>query len=558
MRTILSRSRLGLVSVFAFAFVVVVGRIGCAAPQAGGAVRMNTVGFVPQAHKHATVAAANGGGFVVERVDDGGIVFEGVLRGPIQNVDTEESLFVADFSEVREPGRYRVVVAGLAPGDAFDVAPDVWVEPFRLVTRGMYLWRCGVALHAEHEGSVFTQHACHLEDGGMDHATGVHERRDATGGWHDAGDYNKYVTNAGVTVGVMLRAWEDFGPRLARVDLGIPESGGPIPDLLAEIKWKTDWLLKMQEADGRVYHKISTTGFGGFIPPHEEKTPRYFVPWGTTATADFVAMLAGYARAVAPYDAAYAERCLQAARSSWAFLQAHPDYHKADQAAFSTGAYESNDADDRLWAAAEYWAATGDPAALSDVEARIRAIDGKVETRFDWAAVANLGVLTWLFSEREGRDGELLALVRRNLVATADDIVATGAAHGYGRPLGTFYNWGCNGSVARQAVVLHAAHRVSPKSEYIAAARDAVGHLLGRNVHGRSYVTGLGARPPLHPHDRRSGGDDVEAPWPGYLVGGPNPRAIDWLDEEPSYRTNEIAINWNGALIYALAMDLPE
>ncbi|BET67837.1 glycoside hydrolase family 9 protein [Opitutales bacterium ASA1] len=558
MRTILSRLRLGFVFVFVLAVFVGCSRVGRAAPEAGGAVRMNTVGFVPQAHKHATVATARGGGFVVERIQDGAIVFEGVLRGPIQNVDTDESLFVADFSEVREPGRYRVVVAGLAPGDAFDVAPDVWVKPFRLVTRGMYLWRCGVALHAEHDGSVFTQHACHLEDGWMDHATGVHERRDATGGWHDAGDYNKYVTNAGVTVGAMLRAWEDFGPRLARVDLGIPESGGPIPDLLAEIKWKVDWLLKMQEADGRVYHKISTTGFGGFIPPHEEKTPRYFVPWGTTATADFVAMLAGFARVVAPYDAAYAERCLQAARSSWAFLQAHPDYHKADQSAFSTGPYESNDSDDRLWAAAEYWAATGDPAALSEVEARIRAIDGKVETTFDWAAVANLGVLTWLFSEREGRDPELLALVRRNLVATADDIVATAAAHGYARPLGTFYNWGCNGSVARQAVMLHAAYRLSPKSGYIAAARDAVGHLLGRNIHGRSYVTGLGARPPMHPHDRRSGGDDVVAPWPGYLVGGPNPRAIDWFDEQPSYRTNEIAINWNGALIYALAMDLPE
>ena len=57
----------------------------------------------------------------------------------------------------------------------------------------------------------------------------------------------------------------------------------------------------------------------------------------------------------------------------------------------------------------------------------------------------------------------------------------------------------------------------------------------------------------MFPHDRRSGGDDVAAPWPGYLVGGPWPNATDWYDVEEDYRTNETAINWNGALIYALA-----
>jgi endoglucanase len=94
--------------------------------------------------------------------------------------------------------------------------------------------------------------------------------------------------------------------------------------------------------------------------------------------------------------------------------------------------------------------------------------------------------------------------------------------------------------------------------KYRTTALDALNHLFGRNVHGRSYVTGLGHQPPLHPHDRRSGGDEVEQPWPGYLVGGPNPTAHDWFDDEKDFRTNEIAINWNGALIYALAMFLAE
>jgi len=62
----------------------------------------------------------------------------------------------------------------------------------------------------------------------------------------------------------------------------------------------------------------------------------------------------------------------------------------------------------------------------------------------------------------------------------------------------------------------------------------------------------LGIEPPMHPHDRRSGADDVEAPWPGYIVGGGH-EATDWVDIQESYSHNEVAINWQAALVYALA-----
>jgi hypothetical protein len=129
--------------------------------------------------------------------------------------------------------------------------------------------------------------------------------------------------------------------------------------------------------------------------------------------------------------------------------------------------------------------------------------------------------------------------------------------------------------VARQTLLLVAAGRLSGKRapaagqmggaqlltqrsrrpaghpEYRDTCLDALNHLLGRNCYGRSFVTGLGFNPPMHPHDRRCG--DGQGPWPGYLVGGPHPTATDWHDAQSDFRTNEIAINWNAALIYALA-----
>ena len=165
----------------------------------------------------------------------------------------------------------------------------------------------------------------------------------------------------------LFRAWEDFGPQLKTVRLDLPESGGPLPDFLAEIKWELDWLLTMQAPDGSVYHKLSTTRFGGFVPPESETAERYFTPWGSEATADFVAMTGQAARIFRPYDPAFADRCRQAAQKSYQFLQAHPEYHQADQTGFSTGAYEINEPnhrlngvpENRLWAAAELWETTG-------------------------------------------------------------------------------------------------------------------------------------------------------------------------------------------------------
>jgi endoglucanase len=314
----------------------------------------------------------------------------------------------------------------------------------------------------------------------------------------------------------------------------------------------------MQADDGSVYHKLTTQRFGGFILPELETTNRYFTPWSSAATADFVAMMAQAARNFRPHDGSYAERCLVAARKSYAFLKANPADHAATQRGFSTGSYGTRDRDDRLWAAAELWETTGDADALNDLETRIRDTQGQWDANFDWGEVKNMGLLTYLFSKRGGRDEALVQRVRENLLATADGIVRTAQGHGYARPLGSRYYWGGNGGVARQTVVLQAAFRVSPKREYRDTSLDALNHLLGRNCHGRSYVTGLGHLPPMFPHDRRSGGDNVDDPWPGYLVGGPNPRAANWQDIEDDYRTNEIAINWNGALIYALAAFLED
>ncbi|GAB4238692.1 MAG: hypothetical protein Kow00109_13240 [Acidobacteriota bacterium] len=529
-----------------------------AARGADSDIRFNSLGFLPDMPKEASVAAPCST-FQVKRASDGQVVFEGTATGPVHNSDTGEDIWIADFSAVSDPGEYFLEVPGVGRSPNFPIGEDVYDSAFYTVMRGFYLWRCGTAVEGEHEGDVFQHDACHLQDGDMFYITGEHQIRDGVGGWHDAGDYGKYVTNAGITMGLLFKAWEHFQSHLRPFSLDIPETAPGLPLYLQELKWEVDWLLKMEYPDGsgRVAHKLTRRNFSAFIMPEDDRETRYFVPWGSTATADFAAMMAAASRVFRPYAPAYAQQCLQAAQRAYNFLLQNPAYVPADQSGFSTGGYESSDDDDRLWAAAEIWEATGDAQALADFEARARAYPTKIDTDFDWGNVKNLGMITYLESSRPGRDTDLVEQIRRFLVQAADLLVSRAKAHGYRRPFSKYY-WGANGTVARQTLLLQAANRVAPNPEYVHTALDAIAHLFGRNVHRRSYVTGLGIDPPLHPHDRRSGADGVANPWPGYLVGGGWPGPRDWKDEEASYQTNEIAINWQAALVYALAGFLSE
>jgi endoglucanase len=524
------------------------------------AVRLNSIGYLPEAAKLATVAG-DGKEFVVRDVKTDAEVME----GPLLRVDTGSSkdpLLFADFTALKREGAYEVKIRGSSGSSApFFVRKDIYNWPFYCVFRAMYLWRCGTEVSAEFAGRHYEHAACHLDDAYLNYVGGPKDKRqDAIGGWHDAGDYNKYTVNAAFTVGTMLKAWEHFREKLAPLTFDIPESRNQTPDFLDEIRWELDWLLKMQAADGSVYHKVSALKFEGFVLPEKDAERRYFCPWSSAATADFVAVMAEASRAICPFDAPYANRCLVAARKSYEFLQANATDHQPDLSAFSTGTYDTPDAGGRLWAAAELWETTGEAQFLHDFEQRIRAFErakGKtstcVDVNWDWANLRNLGAFTYLLSARPSRDPLIVARIRKDTLRAADTMTTTARRHPYNRPLGSNYYWGCNGTVARQAMNLQVAYRLTGEQRYRDTLLDAINYLLGRNPFGRSFVTGLGYRPPMHPHDRRSSADNVDLPWPGYLVGGAWPKETSWYDVEADFRTNEFAINWNGALIYALA-----
>jgi endoglucanase len=541
---------------------------------ASSAVRLNSIGFLPNNDKLATISGACTT-FTVVNVSTGLTVLSGSATGPYSDTGTgENNLYKADFTALTTPGTYYLNVAGIGTSVNFSIAPDVYNASFIPIFKAMYLARCGTAVSETYNGNTFTHPACHLNDANNSKVGGTGTIVPSESGWHDAGDYNKYTVNAGITLGMLFMAWEQFSAKINLLTYGLPVTANGYPEFLEEIKWETDWLLTMQRSDGAVYDKVSETGFDAFEQPQNDTGTRYF--WGsgnvgTVETATFCAMMAMAARNFQPYDVTYSNTCLNAAKASYAYLTNNATNTTANLTGCTTGDYSGSDPNQaRTWAAVEMWVTTGLAACLTDAETRISSYaPNYVDTDFDWSNDKNLAMYSYVLATGTARNATLLANVQNNIVSTANAIVTTRNGNAYGRTIGTNYYWGCNGGEARQAMMLQIANQISPDAKYLNTALDAIGYLLGRNMWDRSFVTQIGINPPMNPHHRPSASDGITNPYPGYLVGGspgtnagdpvlqltPSglPQADYWADSTGSYSSNEVAINWQGALIYAMS-----
>ncbi len=539
------------VSVGAFGLLGLLWCGGAAA--ADDDIRMNSVGYVPGRTKVATVVTGNSADFSVLRAGDGSVAYQSTLSTQRFDGDTGQDVYLADFSEFDETGEFVLSVDGVGQSPSFRIGDDAYDSVLQTAMLGFYAWRSGVDVSLVHNGQTFAHQAGHLDDALLDFLGNPGVIQDGTGGWYDAGDYGRYIVNASITAGMLLRAWEDFRPQLSAVALAIPEAGGALPDYLDEIRFELEWMLKMQLADGRVCHKLTPIDFAGFVLPADDDLPRYFSRWGSAATAGFVATMAQAARVYEPYDAAFAAQCLSAAQLSYAYLTDNPADVRADLSDFDNAQYQTGDEDDRVWAAAEMWETTGDSSALQDFETRVQNLTTRVSEDWDWGNLRNLGVITYLASTRAGRSASLVTDLEGDVLDAASSLADRSIDQGgYGRAIENYY-WGANGSVVRACMLLQAAARLSASERYLDACIQQIAHVLGRNYYNRSWVTGVGLNPPMYPHDRRSSADGITVPYPGYLVGGGWPGATDWEDVEESYETNEIANNWSGAFVYALA-----
>jgi endoglucanase len=546
-------------------------------PDTGPRVRVNQHGYLTNGPKDATLVteATAAVAWQLKTADGAQTVASGQTR-PLGVDPTSAQNTHGITLNYRTAGRY-VLVADGETSHPFSIGDNLYsqlrddaLKFYHPQRSGIAITRPGYERPAGHVGVApntgDTNVPCQV--GVCDYTLNVQ------GGWYDAGDHGKYVVNGGISVHQLMSAFERNRHAFSDGQLQIPESGNGVPDILDEARWELAFILSMQVPDGKplagmAHHKIHDNNWTGLpLLPHLDPMLRELHPPSTAATLNLAAVAAQGARLFAPYDKAFAAKCLVAAQKAWAAAMANPERYASPADGNGGGAYDDvNVTDEFYWAAAELYITTGGKEFRDFVLASPHHTGDIFTPRgFDWQWVAPLGRLE-LATVPNNLPGR--SQVRKSIVDAADRYLAAQAAHAYGltytAPNGVF-DWGSNNLVLNNLVVVATAADLTGEKRYTEGVARGMDYILGRNALNISYVTGYGTKFSQNQHSRwysHQLNPDLPHPPPGALAGGPNSSIQDplaqrklvgcvgqfcYIDDIESWSTNELTINWNSPL----------
>lgn len=532
----------------------------------GLTILVNQLGFKPNSEKRAFISDFEERNFKIINNSNQEIVFKGEISSPKYWEPSGTNVGIADFSSIQKPGKYSIVVGNSSKTITID--NSVYEALGTKSLEAFYLARASEPVLEKYAG-IYARPLGHPDNIVFIHASAATDKRPegttifSPRGWYDAGDYNKYIVNSGITVHTLLQLYELFPEYCKTLKLKIPENSNQVPDLLDETLVNLRWMLTMQDPnDGGVYHKLTSKYFCGMVMPQEDKLERFVVMKSTAATLDFAAVMAKANRIFFKMDPNFANSCLVASKNAWNWAQKNPNVLYVQPKDISTGEYGDNKIEDeKYWAAIELYLSTKNADYLNDLPTNLKI------TTPTWSQVESLGVFSLISSNDKIKDSKIkdkIELIKQNLLKTADQLCQANQVSPFRISMNSF-SWGSNSDLANQGLLLIHAYKISGDKKYLKTAEDCLHYILGSNPLNMCFVTSFGENSPKHIHDRRSSADKIETPIPGLLVGGPttaarsdcgesnyksNFPALSYLDMECSYSTNEIAINWNAPLAF--------
>ncbi len=461
-------------------------------PPAGG-IKVDHFGYRPADAKVAVVSADPGAAVEIRThvPPEGGNRTEGtvVFRIPVdggsiaaQGVDgpsSGETLWWIDFTPFASPGTYRLVSPLLGDrSEDFEIRGDVYDGVMRKALETFYLQRCNTAKAAAHAGAWADEQVCHPSDATAGPADGQTSSGvfDLRGGWHDAGDYNKYVWgDLALAVLPLLRAFEDHPSVFPDGGLGIPEAGNGTSDLLDEIRWELDWMLSMQLPTGAVLRRLKAPTYESSSPPSADVSVRGYFDPDLESGAVFTGVLAAASRVYAGAGlSSFAATLRDAALLSWSWLATQ------------------GDSDLKAWAAAEVFRL--DPA-VSAAKDYVDGYDAAAwKGRFLHAtAFDTQAALTYV--EAPGATAAVAANMRGSLADQVDFIFSQDDLYRNGMP-DWAYHWGSNQVRAGYGLFLSWAAELGTTgardaAELIRHAQSFLHYFHGQNPLNMVYLTNM-------------------------------------------------------------------
>lgn len=307
--------------------------------QASDFIHVDQFGYMPNHNKVAVISNPQTGfnssqnftpssNLEVRNATTNTVVFTGnpaIWNNGVTHNQSGDKGWWFDFSSVMQTGDYYIYdVTKDERSATFTINNNVYNEVLKASTKMFYYNRCGIAKTSPYVLNGYTDVTSFTQDNqarDVYQQTNAGTAKDMSGGWYDAGDYNKYVTFAERPIHNLLWAYRD-NPSLFTDNFNIPESGNGIPDILDEIKWETDWLMKMVNTDGTVHIKIGSRNYieNEGTPPSVNTSLRYYAPVCTSSAIAAAGMLAHSAKVFSQFSSlnSYVQALQTKAELAWA------------------------------------------------------------------------------------------------------------------------------------------------------------------------------------------------------------------------------------------------
>ncbi len=544
-------------------------------------IKVNQVGYLPTGVKRAYVGnyLGDGGAMTLSsgqigyiKDESGKTVFSAPLQKATEN-DIEayrplsgEEVWTLDFSSLQTPGRYYVQVPSMGRSYTFEIGTSIYKDVFFKTARSLFFQRSGMNLTSAHAGvwsrlsepktgadgkplAAYIHNSIKDKSPLLDDGTPAGTYVEATGGWYDAGDFNRYTRTAALAIENLLSYYELKPANFTDSQLNLPESGNGIPDILDEAKYELDWLTKMVGTNGCASNKISYETWPNDIP--SRTTGKLWMITRTTGdTAAAAAALAQAARVYRTIDPASAKIYQDKANLAWQCLEKNPQAYPVIPDATSqelfcnpngnsalgipnihSGCYypykyyQAWDLDQRAWAALEMFLMTGEKVYEDKFIAlvpttRTNGLANWVLKDYYVSSVNPMRAFLYYYKTTDSaRKTEIMNGFKRLMTAREGAMnkwpykVAEHTIRNVG--FGTF------SMATRDAQNFLLYYELTKDPKYYNLALRVLDVELGANPLSISFITGVGANPVKNPMVKVIAKTDPNWPIPGYPVYGP-------------------------------------
>ncbi|MBX9852826.1 MAG: glycoside hydrolase family 9 protein [Cytophagaceae bacterium] len=496
--------------------------------------------------------------YQVRKISDNSAVFTGTLtawNSGATHGQSGDKVWWFDFSSLTTTGSYYIYDAtNNVRSYQFEIGDCVYSEVLKQAVRSYYYQRCGISKLAAQAGTGWADGSCHKgiqqdNDCRLYSNTNISTSKNLSGGWHDAGDYNKYVNFTWGALIDLLQAYEE-DPQVWGDNYNIPESGNGIPDLLDEIKYELDWLLKMQQSNGSV---LSIVGGGSASPPSADSDYRRYGPATTSATLTCAGI---FALAAIQYNAAgmtaYGATLQTAAENAWTWANTNTNVTFYNQPAGLGAGEQEMDANGRwsrkLCASAFLYVLTGNATYKTYFEGNYQTHPGGgywYTWQYTYPFESDIQDAMLYYTKASGADATVVSNIKSRYANptknNADNyqgyVNSTDAYRAYFQD--NNYTWGSNSVKCHQGLMytnmieynLDAATNTGYKN----AAAGYIHYIHGVNPTAFAYISNMGsygAENSINEFynswfadgsalwDRK--GTSTYGPAPGFIPGGPN------------------------------------